>query len=61
MGSQVEEKLQQLASENRRLIDDNQKLKMELSRAMKLVADLSVAKFAAYEEHEHEHAEALAE
>lgn len=54
---QIAEKLQQLVSENRRLQDEVQRLKMELSRATKVVADLAVMKFAPYEEH----AEALAE
>jgi uncharacterized protein YlxW (UPF0749 family) len=43
MGTQEQEKLQQLANDVRKLQDENQRLRNELRRATKLVADLSIA------------------
>jgi cell shape-determining protein MreC len=43
MGTQEQEKLQQLANENRKLTDELNRTRAELRRATKLVADLSIA------------------
>lgn len=42
VSDQLHEKLQQLASENRKLQDENQKLRAELRRATRVIADLSI-------------------